>query len=137
MQCSSYNPFAREETPWRAQFLEEKWTVFYGIKEAGNQAPLLPFTKVKVKNTAGAVLEKNKAWNAEAGTANAEIQQCYFVTVVAESAEEAVKVVDALLRGNASLAAGSVTALPRLAGNTNGKFAAALAANVEAKVVTP
>src|SRR5229473_7267193 len=98
MQCSSYNPFAREETPWRARFLEEKWTVLFKIEEAGNQTPLIGFSKVKVKKASdGSTLEKNKAWNSEAGIINAEVQEAYFVTIVAEGEEEAVKVVDAIV----------------------------------------
>ncbi len=117
---------------------EEKWTVFYGLEEGGNQAPLTAFTKLKVKKvTTGAVLEKNKAWNSEAGWKTAEVQNAYLVTVVAESAEEACKVVDALVSGNADPISGSVLEGPKLSGNQNGVYAACLSANLEEKSVMP
>jgi hypothetical protein len=117
---------------------ELKWTVFYGLEEAGNQAPLTGFSKLKVKKvTTGAVMEKNLAWNSEAGWKTAEVQNAYLVTVVAESAEEACKVVNAIVSGNVDPVTGSEIQGPKLDSNVNGKFAACLSSNLEEAQVIP
>jgi len=81
---------------------KEKWTVFYGQRDGGNQKPVTGWKEKELKVAkigAGTALEKNEpAPVAEFGKfATAEIQECYFVTVVAESAEEACLVVDKFL----------------------------------------
>ncbi len=114
---------------------KEKRTVFYGIEEGGNQAPLVGFSKLKVKNTAGSVIENNGAWNSEAGIKTAEIQFCYFVTVEANTNEEAVKVVDALVSGNVNPISSSEIVGPRLAPNTNSKYG--VVASTQLEEITP
>ncbi len=79
--------------------MAENITVFFGQKDAGSIRPLVGW-KVKelkvAKISDGSVLEAAfPAALAEAGAiATAEVQQCYFVTVKAENAEEAALVVD-------------------------------------------
>ena len=79
-----------------------EWTVFYGVRDAGNQRPVRGWKEKELKVAklgAGTALEKNEpAPVAEFGKfATAEVQEAYFVTVVAESAEEACLVVDRFL----------------------------------------
>jgi hypothetical protein len=119
---------------------KEKWTVLYGIRDGGNQKPVTGWKEkeFKVQKLSSATaLEKNEPWQQEAPGkfASAEIQQCYFVTVVAESAEEACLVVERFLnQGFSSKAQGeeqggggpSIKAFT----NSNGKAMAALTSNV-------
>ena len=118
----------------------EKWTVFYGQRDAGNQKPVTGWKEkemIVLKNASTTKLEKNKPWNVEQpGTfASAEIGECKFVTVQAESAEEAILVVDKFLaQGFLSAAlAEEFTKGPQIKGNqTNAcnKGLAALTSNI-------
>lgn len=123
---------------------ELKWTVFYKVEDAGNQAPIpTAFSKLKVKKTSdGSVLEKNKGWNSEPGKIPTnEPQRANFVTVIAESAEEACKVVEAWVEGNVTFDPAKPTEPiitgPKLSGNVNGKYFAALSSNLEEVAVMP
>lgn len=122
---------------------KEKWTVFYGQKSAGNQKPVAGWKEkeLKVEKIGSATaLEKNEPWVlAEPGTvASAKVQECYFVTVVAESAEEACLVVDRFL--SQGLANSTAAATMEAAGaggpsikpfvNSSGKALACLSSNI-------
>ena len=81
---------------------EETFVVFWGQRDAGNLKPLVGWKSKELKVAkigAGTVLEKNAAAPlAEAGKfLTSEVQECKFVTVIAESAEEACLVVDRVL----------------------------------------
>ncbi len=118
---------------------EEKRTVFFNIQEGGNQAALVGFTKVKVKNTAGAVIEANKAAPDSTATPlkSPQIQQCYMVTVEANTGEEAAKLVDLLVSGAVDPISGSVIEGPKLGGSLNGKYAVCVSTNLEEVQVMP
>ncbi len=123
---------------------EEKWTVFFGQRDAGNIRPLVGWKAGELrvaKIGAGTELKKNKpAVLAESGVfKTAEVQQCYFVTVEAESAEEACLVVDRVLSQGLSVF-GTGTTTETFGGggpsikpfvNDAGKAVAALSANLE------
>ncbi len=79
-----------------------EWTVFFGQRDAGNQKPVTGWKEkeLKVAGLTGSTLEKNTpAPNREsaASIATCSIQQAFFVTVEAESGEEACLVVDRVL----------------------------------------
>ncbi len=85
--------------------MAENFTVFFGQKDAGGFRPLVGWKEKELKVAKisdGSVLEKNfPAALAEPGVfATAEVQQCYFVTVKAETEEEACLVVDRVLSQN-------------------------------------
>jgi hypothetical protein len=116
---------------------KETWTVFYGQQRAGTQKPVNGWTEknmkvAKISN--GSTLEKNEpAVSAEPGKAITCIpQECYFVSVIAESAEEACLVVDKFLsQGGANATAGGGG--PSIKGpfvNSGGKAFAALSSNL-------
>lgn len=114
---------------------ELKWTVFYSWRDSGSQQPAATFSKLKVAPVSGgATVEKNKAWNVEAGVKSAEPQECKAITVVAESAEEACLVVQAIMSGQVTPEGSAVTG-PRLGGLNNKPFAACLSSNLEEKAV--
>jgi hypothetical protein len=72
-------------------FAKEKFTVFYDVKDAGNQAPAV----WKEKELVTEAKEKNAGYVLAAfGTLiTAEVQECKCVTIEAESASEAAKAV--------------------------------------------
>ncbi len=116
--------------------------MFYGQQDAGNQRPVTGWTAGELrveKINSGTELKKNKpAPFAEAGKfATCEIQKCYFVTVIAESAEEACLVVDKFLSQNPPATPGALGETPGGTGpsikpfiNANGKAMAALSSNI-------
>jgi hypothetical protein len=118
-----------------------EWTVFYGQQDAGNQKPVTGWKEkeFKVEKLKSATaLEKNEpAPLAAFGKfATAEVQHCYFVTVIAESAEEACLVVDRFLsQGFVSAAQGEEQggAGPSIKPfiNACGKAVAAKTSNIE------
>lgn len=73
---------------------KEAWTVMFNIRDVGGMEPfIVKEKKLKVMTAAGATKEKNGTYQLNAPAANiktAEVQECYFVTLEAESAEEAV-----------------------------------------------
>jgi hypothetical protein len=119
---------------------KEQWTVFYGQRDGGNQKSVTGWKEKELKVAkigAGTALEKNEpAPVAASGKfVTAEVQQCYFVTVIAESAEEACLVVDKFLsQGFQSAAqgetAGGVGPSLKPFVNQNGKAMAALSSNI-------
>lgn len=122
----------------------EKWTVLFDVRDAGNERPVTGWKEKELKvqkiGATNTTLEKNKpALLAEAGKfATCEIQKCKFVTVEAESAEEACLVVDRFLSQNPPATPGALTETagaggPSLKGafvNVNGKAMACLTSNV-------
>ncbi len=123
---------------------QTEWTVFFGQKDAGNLKPVTGWAEKELKVAKvsdGSVKEKNKpAPLKEAGSIKtAEPQQCYFVSVLAEGAEEACLVVDRFLSqglANSTLAATMETAggggpsIKAFLGSS-GKMFAATSANIE------
>ena len=93
--------------------MAEEITVFFGQRDAGNMKPLVGWKEKELKvvtPVTGVTKEKNLPAPIREGGVfkTAEVQQCYFVTVQAESIEEAVLVVDRFLSqglANSTLAA--------------------------------
>ena len=124
---------------------ELKWTVFYGVRDGGNQRPVNGWKKGEIKvlkKESTTELKKNEPWVLEpSGSAfkTCEPQECKFVTVVAESAEEASLVVDKFLGGvgypfNKTTGEEIGVKGPAIKGNTvndGGKWVAALSSNLE------
>ncbi|HXJ92605.1 MAG TPA: hypothetical protein VMT20_06950 [Terriglobia bacterium] len=122
---------------------ETEWTVFWGQRDAGNQKPITGWTTGELKVAkigAGTELKKNKpAPNREtaASVASCTVQQAYFATVIAESAEEACLVVDKMLALGADLSkeqlesvgGGGPSIKPFV--NSSGKAFAAKTSNIE------
>ena len=116
----------------------EKWTVFYGTRDGGNQKPVTGWKEkemIVLKLNSTTKLEKNKPYvlNEFGKFATAEIQECYFVTVEAESAEEACLVVDKFLsQGFTKTTGEEFTGGPSVKPfvNQNGKAMACLTSNV-------
>ncbi len=120
----------------------EKWTVFYGQRDGGNQRPVTGWLEKELKVqklNSGTALEKNKpAPLAAFGKfATAEVQECYFVTVEAESAEEACLVVDKFLSQNLPATPGALGETAGAGGpslkpfvNQAGKAVACLSSNL-------
>ncbi len=74
---------------------QEKYTVFFNIRDGGNQAPAVWTEKEVItpkateKNIGNAPLKLNGTEVINSG----EVQQCYFVAVTAESCTEAAEAV--------------------------------------------
>jgi hypothetical protein len=116
---------------------KENWTVFYGQQRAGSQKPVTGWAEKAMKVAkigSGSTLEKNEpAIMAEPGkVVTAVPQECYFVSVVAESAEEACLVVDKFLSqgGANATAGGGGPSIKGPAVNSGGKAFAALSSNL-------
>lgn len=120
---------------------KEKWTVFYNQREAGGQRPLTGWKEKELKVAkigAGTALEKNEPAPVEpfGKFATAEVQECKFVTVIAESAEEACLVVDKFFSQNPPATPGALGETAGAGGpsikpfvNANGKAMACLSSN--------
>lgn len=122
---------------------KEEWTVFYGQRDGGNQKPVTGWKEKELKVAkigAGTALEKNEpAPNRESAASikTATPQQAYFVTVIAESAEEACLVVDRFLsqglpqqeKATEELAGGGGPSIKPFV-NSSGKAFAALSSNL-------
>ncbi len=83
-------------------YFKEEFVVFFGQRDAGNLKPVTGWKEKELKVASvstGAVKEKNEpAPIREGGNfKTAEVQQAYFVTVIAENEEEACLVVDRFL----------------------------------------
>ncbi len=130
-------------------YVPVEWTVFFGQRDAGNIRPVVGWKEKELKVgriSDAAALEKNEPTALrESGTfKTAEVQQCYFVTVKAESSEEASLVVDRFLSqglGN-SFGTGTLTETQGGGGpsvkafvNSGGKAAAVLTSNIKEDVV--
>ncbi len=81
---------------------KEAFTVFYGQRDGGNQKPVVGWVEKELKVSkvgAGTALEKNAPapWTEPGKFITPEVQQCFFVSVEAESEEEACLVVDRFL----------------------------------------
>ncbi len=124
---------------------KEEWTVFYGQRDGGNQKPITGWKEKDLKVAkigAGTVLEKNEpAPNRESvqSVKTCTPQQAFFVTVIAESAEEACLVVDRFLSQGLANTQGK-TGLENFGGggpsikpfvNSLGKAFAAKTSNIE------
>ncbi len=120
-----------------------EWTVFFGQRDAGNLKPVVGWTEkqLKVAGLTGSTLEKNKPCILREGGSvkTSEVQQAFFVTVEAESAEEACLVVDRFLsQGLGPFGTGTLTETAGGGGpsikpfvNGSGKAFAAKSSNIE------
>ncbi len=74
---------------------QEKYTVFFNIRDAGNQAPAVWAEKevITPKATEKNIGNAPSKLNGTEVINNCEVQQCYFVAITAESATEAAEAV--------------------------------------------
>ncbi len=123
---------------------KEEWVVFYGQKDGGNQKPITGWKEKDLKVAkigAGTALEKNEPAPNRESTASVKTcspQQAFFVTVIAESAEEACLVVDRFLSQGLPQQEKATEELPGGGGpsikpfvNSSGKAFAAKASSLE------
>ena len=74
---------------------QEKYTVFFNIRDGGNQQPAV-WTEEEVvtpKGTKKNIGNAPSKLNSSEVLNNSEVQQCYFVTITAETAVEAAEAV--------------------------------------------
>jgi hypothetical protein len=117
---------------------KEKWTVFYDVKDAGNQAP----ANWKEKELIVEGKEKNAGYVLAAfGTLiTAEVQECKVVTIEAESAAEAAKAVQRFYCGgvtNPEKNAPAVTITGVAGGFANNKVLAAKSSSLTEETPIP
>lgn len=118
-----------------------EWTVFYNVRDGGNQKPAIWKEKELVT---GKGLEKNNSLKSVPSTTSGtlvtnEVNECYFVTVEAESGQEALEAVTTYYtRGitNPEKNAPAVPVQGMGGGFTNNKGLAVKTSNLEELVAT-